>query len=229
MKTSADLRARLKALHRQTAETPLFNPVFQLSLDLSREIEGGSLDLAGIGALVDELECEALESRAAHVRNLLGPVVTETNLQRLRDMVAATATDFEDFAVRWSRPLLHAVFTAHPTFLLTPAQSDAIADAVAAEDAGAVCAASRSRPAITLDLEQGIDPLHCLEGDRRDLLGRLALADVARDVGEFEEATPRVRPAQGRHLGPVPCAAPGVCQLWRQARFCRAGEHRQVF
>lgn len=153
MKTSADLRERLKALHRQTAETPLFNPVFQLSLDLSREIERGDLDLAGVAALVDELECEALESRAGHLRDLLSPVAPEANLARLRELVTATATDFESFAARWSRPLLHAVFTAHPTFLLTPAQSDAIAQAVASEEDGAVCAASRNRPAITLDFE----------------------------------------------------------------------------
>ena len=30
------LLSRLEALHERTEETPLFNPVFQLSLDLSR-------------------------------------------------------------------------------------------------------------------------------------------------------------------------------------------------
>ena len=54
MKTSADLRERLKALHSQTAETPIFNPVFQLSLDLSRQIENGGLSLGEVAALVDE-------------------------------------------------------------------------------------------------------------------------------------------------------------------------------
>ena len=45
MKTVADLLDRLQALHRRTEETPLFNPVFQLSLDLSRLIESGELSL----------------------------------------------------------------------------------------------------------------------------------------------------------------------------------------
>ena len=51
---------RLQELHARTAETPMFNPVFQLSLDLSRRIEAGELDLDAIEALVAELECDAL-------------------------------------------------------------------------------------------------------------------------------------------------------------------------
>ena len=178
MKTSADLRERLKALHRQTAETPIFNPVFQLSLDLSRQIENGGLPLDEVAALVDELECEALESRAGHVRDLLSPVAQEAKLARLREIVAASATDFESFPARWSRPLLHAVFTAHPTFLLTPAQSDAIAEAVASNDGGAVCAASRSRPAITLDFEHD----EAMAAIGRAAQARDALTGVVLDV-----------------------------------------------
>jgi hypothetical protein len=39
---------------------------------------------------------------------------------------------FAEFRNRWERPLLHAVFTAHPTFLLSPAESDAVAEAALA-------------------------------------------------------------------------------------------------
>ena len=45
MKSNQDLRDRLQELHALTAQTPLFNPVFQLSLDISRELEGGAIDL----------------------------------------------------------------------------------------------------------------------------------------------------------------------------------------
>ena len=58
------LRDRLNELHKLTAQTPLFNPVFQLGLDLSREIESGALPLDEVAALVEELGCEALQSRA---------------------------------------------------------------------------------------------------------------------------------------------------------------------
>jgi phosphoenolpyruvate carboxylase len=48
MVTVSGLRERLRQLHARTAETPLFNPVFQLSHDLSRELDSGALDLAAI-------------------------------------------------------------------------------------------------------------------------------------------------------------------------------------
>ena len=54
--TLASLSERLRVLHRQTRETPLFNPVFQLSLDISRKLESGELGIADLGGLVDELE-----------------------------------------------------------------------------------------------------------------------------------------------------------------------------
>ena len=47
--TSLDgLTERLQALHRRTQETPLFNPVFQLSHELSRGLESGELTLKGL-------------------------------------------------------------------------------------------------------------------------------------------------------------------------------------
>jgi ABC-type multidrug transport system ATPase subunit len=55
---------------------------------------------------------------------------------------------------------------------------------------------------IALDFEQGVDAPDGVEGDRRNLLGVLALADVALDIGEFEELAAGVRPTQGRSHGP---------------------------
>ena len=49
---------------------------------------------------------------------------------------------------------------------------------------------------VALDLEQGVDALHRLESDRRDLLGRLALPDVAFDIREFEELAACMAPAE---------------------------------
>ncbi len=118
MRTLADLTQRLEALHARTAETPLFNPVFQLSLDLSRLIESGELTLDHCAALIAELECDALRSRAERLRGLVAPVAPEANAAALdADLVAP---DFAAFRARWERPQLHAVLTAHPTFLLTP-------------------------------------------------------------------------------------------------------------
>ncbi len=43
MSRVGELTDRLQALHQRTVETPLFNPVFQLAHDVSRQLEAGEL------------------------------------------------------------------------------------------------------------------------------------------------------------------------------------------
>ena len=119
--TLASLSDRLRVLHSQTRETPLFNPVFQLSLDISRKLESGELGIDALAGLVDELEAQSLDARAVRLGNLLEPQEADRRLATL----AAAGDDFERFRASWERPHMHAVFTAHPTFLLTPRQSEA--------------------------------------------------------------------------------------------------------
>ena len=154
MDTVDTLRNRLQELHARTAETPLFNPVFQLSHDLSRQLESGVLDLAAMESLVASLECEGLQARAAKLRGLIAPTDPQENLARLAALLNEE-DGFSEFRRRWERPLLHAVFTAHPTFLLSPAESDAVAEAALAEDpmAATVCQVPGTAPKVTLDYE----------------------------------------------------------------------------
>ncbi len=154
MITVSGLRERLQALHARTAETPLFNPVFQLSHDLSRELESGALDLAAMEALVGELECEALQARAARLRRLVAPTEPAGNLARIGALLNEEDS-FGEFRRRWERPLLHAVFTAHPTFLLSPLEADSVAEAALAEDpmAATVCMVPKVGAPITLAFE----------------------------------------------------------------------------
>ncbi|GMN03868.1 phosphoenolpyruvate carboxylase [Erythrobacter sp. MTPC3] len=156
LKTTDDLSARLQELHARTRETPLFNPVFQLGLDLSRALEAGSTDLDQLETLVEELECAGLQARAARLQKLVAPVSSEANRAKLTTALSA-APDFEAFRAQWESPRLHAVFTAHPTFLMTPEQTEAVAKS-ASTDApvtSLVCTAHTDRPAITLDYEHG--------------------------------------------------------------------------
>lgn len=144
MNTVAELTERLQELHRRTQDTPLFNPVFQLSLDLSRELESGRMSLEDMAALIAELECDALQSRARRLRRLVEP-----------PGMGNAPDGWDAFRARWEQPQLHAVFTAHPTFLLTPAQSDAVAQA-ASRDAdidASVCVIDTGRPEVTLSYE----------------------------------------------------------------------------
>lgn len=148
-----DLERRLQELHARTAETPLFNPVFQLGLELSRQLESGDLSLDAVDALVAELECEGLRARAARLHRLVAPLEPEANEAILRDL--AGEEDFAAFAARWQRPLAHLVFTAHPTFLLTRAQTAAVAASASSGDISeqTTCTAPHARDAITLDTE----------------------------------------------------------------------------
>ncbi len=184
MKTAADLEERLGSLHQQTRETPLFNPVFQLSLDLSRLIEAGTLDFTALESLVAELECESMKTRAGRLRALLAAP----------DRTQEAAADFETFRARWERPQMHCVFTAHPTFLLTPEQGAAVARAAAGDadiDEG-VCVLASERPAVTLAHEHAQAMTAMAHGqDARDRIVAGLLAEARqRWPGEWRNFAP---------------------------------------
>lgn len=193
MKSSADLCQRLDQLHHRTAESPLFNPVFQLSLELSRQLENGTVSLADASALVAELECDGLLGRAAHLARLLEPVGLDENRATLRKL-AAPGDDFEAFAARWAQPLFHVVFTAHPTFLLTMAQADAVAAAASSGDvsANSVCIADPARAPITLDYEHG-EAMEAL-ARAQDARDELVSALLARAAERWPDRWREVRP-----------------------------------
>ncbi|MFX9181101.1 hypothetical protein ABTN76_20325, partial [Acinetobacter baumannii] len=86
--------------------------------------------------------------RAARLGHLLAPTDIEANLSALANLLSEE-DGFTQFRARWERPLLHVVFTAHPTFLLTPAQADAVATAATTGD-DAVCTVPSDGPKITL-------------------------------------------------------------------------------
>ena len=188
----AALDSRLLELQRRTDETPLFNPVFQLSLEISRKIESGEWSLDTVEALVGELECEGLAARAQKLERLLAPLAPPANLSRLRGH--AEGGDFAAFAARWARPVAHVVFTAHPTFLLNKAQSAAVAGAASADTPSAACAAPCARDAITLDAEHDAAMTAIARGQQaRDRLNA-ELFEVAR--GRW--------PSEWRGLKPAP-------------------------
>ena len=190
----AAFHARLQELHARTAETPLFNPVFQLGLEISRRIESGELPLDTVETLVAELECEGLQARGIRLARLVGPVGEAENLTRLKAL--AEADDFAAFAARWSRPAAHIVFTAHPTFLLTEAQAQAVAAATSADDvtAATVCIAPHERTAPTLDSEHAA------------AMRALAQAHTARDTlnAVLLDTARKAWPKRWRALAPLP-------------------------
>ncbi|MEP5173924.1 MAG: phosphoenolpyruvate carboxylase [Erythrobacter sp.] len=195
MKSVADLHSRLRDLHERTRETPLFNPVFQLGLDLSRALEGGESDLDQLENIVAELECASLQSRASRLRRMVAPVDPSANRAALKSQLSAWG-NFESYREHWEKPSLHAVFTAHPTFLLTPQQSDAVAHAAGSDSKidTEVCVASADRPAVTLEYEHG------------RAMRAIAHAQDARDaiVGDVLSHAAENWPDQWHELAPVP-------------------------
>jgi len=167
----AAMRERLQDLHALTIQTPVYNPVFQLGLELSRDLESGKLSLAELGELVNALEQETLRDRAATLRGKLAPVARDDNLAAFRNVAEDGAAGFAAFARKWSQPILHTVFTGHPTFLLTEAQSDGVAAAILSGDPDAPVPSSNGpRPAITL------------ADEHRQALAALANGQKARDA-----------------------------------------------
>ncbi|WAT19193.1 phosphoenolpyruvate carboxylase [Aurantiacibacter sp. MUD11] len=151
MTSYSDLTERLQELHQRTGETPLFNPVFQLGHDLSRQLEAGELTLDDFERLIAELEVAALEQRAQRVQRMVSPIASDENEAALA--ASLDCPDFAGFKARWERPQLHAVFTAHPTFLLTPDQSDAVATTASGTDAISAACVGGERPQVTLTYE----------------------------------------------------------------------------
>ncbi len=171
-------RERLAQLHARTAETPLFNPVFQLGLDISRQLESGALSLADLAGAIDDLGRDGLAARSRRLTHLLAPLGLADNLAAFRDQVEASATDdFAAFAARWSKPLLHVVLTAHPTFLLTPEEYAAVARS-AVDGSPVVIAPAPVRPSPDLAGEHG----EAMAALGRALAARDTLHDVILDV-----------------------------------------------
>ena len=185
--TLASLSERLRLLHRQTRETPLFNPVFQLSLDISRKLESGELGIAEFAGLVDELEARSLDARAARLRQLLEPDGAEARL----DDLASVGADFDAFRAFWEQPHMHAVFTAHPTFLLSPQQSEAVAEAVASGEEAAP-GERRDKPEITLRYEH--DCAMAAMANAQDARDRIVGAALAHAQAAFPDRWHEVQP-----------------------------------
>ena len=193
LSTVADLGERLKELHVRTRETPLFNPVFQLGLDLSRRLEGGGMGLDAVESLVAELECNSLKVRANRLERLLAPVDAPANRADLASVLKRDA-NFDAFKARWETPSLHAVFTAHPTFLLTPAQTSAVADGASkgTKITQEICAAGGERPAVTLKYEhaQAMAAIADAQDARADIVAKALDHAAAKWPDQWQDIIP---------------------------------------
>ncbi|WP_375289177.1 phosphoenolpyruvate carboxylase [Qipengyuania sp.] len=175
-----ELLQRLRELAQRTAETPLYNPVFQLSHELSRRLEGGDISLDTIAKWIDELYALGLDSRASRLARLLASASPRSD-----------APGFAAFKARWEHPALHAVFTAHPTFLLSAEEYESIARRALGEK---VAAPSSDKAEITLPYEHA------------RAMAAIANAQNARDriVSELVRTAHQRWPDEWRGFEPLP-------------------------
>jgi len=194
----AELLARLVELRRRRREDPGFNPVWRLACDISFRLERGELDRDRLCRLGGRLRDRSLEERGAGMRGMLAPMAPE-DIRRQLDRTLEEDTrsrSFPEFAARWSTPRLGCVFTAHPTFLLSPAERARLLGAVAGtprDDEESEDAQPREE-AITL-VEEHAEALQAIAN------ARAAFAFVCRTV---LESARRAYPRDWRRLRPQP-------------------------
>ncbi|MFN4025752.1 MAG: phosphoenolpyruvate carboxylase, partial [Hyphomonas sp.] len=117
---------RLEA--ERISEDPMTNSVFALAQTLFREIDTGLTGLDEVAALVDEAHLVLVAQRAERLRERHAGADPEKVWSGVRVRLEAVAADgFEAFRAFVEQPRGGVVFTAHPTFSLSPELRAAIA------------------------------------------------------------------------------------------------------
>lgn len=183
----------------QTDEDPFGNPVMSIALVITRRIDDGDLDADAVSAIVRQLRDEAFRDRAHRLAAYVGNTDISANEAALA-RVAQTVLrpDPSDSPVRWAefrasieRARYAAVFTAHPTFSLSPDAAAALA-AVASGGAEAQDLVSHRPPPITLSEEfrRAVAAIN----NARDALDRLNEALLATASEAWPDRWTELRP-----------------------------------
>lgn len=194
-----DLLGLVAAAREAASGDPFASPALAVALALSRRLDDGDLSIADLTALLDRLGRAAFRDRAARLAAGVGGIDPARADAALAAVAAGVArpdpgrppVEFEAFREACERPRAAAVFTAHPTFSLSPEAANALV--------GAACGAGEGEPPPlrptppTLDMEFERAAAAIAAG--RDALDRLAAAFLAeaREVwpDRWTEAEPR--------------------------------------
>ncbi len=134
-----DWRKKLRKHRKRVGDDPQFLPVKQLAFDISRLMEKGDIGHNDLATACEELCNRAVLHRAGTVRKRLGVIDENRVLGRFRRLVVASTqrngqtVDFAEFARKWQKPLHGAVFTAHPTFMMSQGLRAALVDFIGQE------------------------------------------------------------------------------------------------
>ena len=123
-------RERLAAFRARLTDEPRYNPVAQLSFELSRDLEAGTLSRQELAGLIHSLGKASFRARALALAGYVGPLDMVENRKRLTFAIESLLGDegtFEKDLAVLRRCQLGLVFTAHPTFLLSRRQRNMLA------------------------------------------------------------------------------------------------------
>ena len=123
-------RERLAAFRARLTDEPRYNPVAQLSFELSRDLEAGTVSRQDLTCLIHSLGKASFKARARALADYVGPLDMDENRKRLKSAIKSLLGDagtFEEDLAVLRRCQLGLVFTAHPTFLLSRCQRNMLA------------------------------------------------------------------------------------------------------
>ncbi len=193
----ADLMALVEAARERSRDDPFGNPVLSVALSITRRMDSGALTIDALEAAIRGLRDAAFDDRAGRLRSYVGGLDSAAaDLDALAGRLVRPDPDdspvpFRLFRLAVERTRFAAVFTAHPTFSLPPAQGAALAQAV---DGTVVERFASHRPAKPT-LSQEFDQAAAAIANGRDAIDALvaALLTAARGIwpDRWRELTPR--------------------------------------
>ncbi|MCQ8277692.1 phosphoenolpyruvate carboxylase [Acetobacteraceae bacterium KSS8] len=182
-----ELLALAGRIVERQSEDPFANPVLAIALHLSRRLDENSLDVDALGGLVRRLRDDAFAKRAERIARYVGLQPGEGTGARLRRIAEHLVRPDPDdspvplaaFRKLIGRTRFAAVFTAHPTFALSPDAYSALAATACGTSLPAIEASHRP-PAPTLEDEFGFATAAILRGrDAIDRFNRALLEQAA--------------------------------------------------
>jgi phosphoenolpyruvate carboxylase len=153
----APLIDEIAAARAAARRDPFGNPVLSVSLGISRRMDEGTLDIAGLGELIASIAEAGFRDRAARLAAYVGEA-DPGSFARIAARIARpdphdSPVPFATFRGRVERPAYGVVFTAHPTFSMPVETALLLARAA---DGEATDMPRRHRPVpVTLDDEFG--------------------------------------------------------------------------
>lgn len=190
-----DLLARLRAARDAAADDPFGDPVLLVSLAISRRLDDGALDAAGLAALIAHVARAAAAERAERLARYVGLGQGRDGFGALAQRLIRPDPDdspvpFATFREAVERSRFAAVFTAHPTFSLPPATQQAVAEAAC----GAALPEGLGFRPVPVTLEDEFAAAEAAIARGRDALDALAAAILGAARGVWGERALHVAP-----------------------------------